>query len=131
MKQGLYYDMVFARMFPVKRPTTDNKDRAAEYEEIMQYFNRVAIHSGVLKTAAKLTHSRKHMINGRMSEGYTVADFKRVIYGQFLKWTNDEKMRKYLTVETLFKASNFPKYLEASNVLPNNTKLSTGKSWLD
>lgn len=54
------------------------------------------------------------MVHARLSEGFTVDDFKRVIDTKASKWENDPKMRDYLRPKTLFSASNFESYLNES-----------------
>lgn len=41
-------------------------------------------------------------VQARLNEGYSVADFKKVIEAKVLKWGKDDKMRDYLRPETLF-----------------------------
>ena len=47
----------------------------------------------------------------RMKEGYTVQDCKSVIALKVREWLHDEKMSKFLTPETLFRRSNFERYI--------------------
>ena len=47
----------------------------------------------------------------RLKEGYTVSDCRAVVAAKFRQWGADEKMAKYLTPETLFRRSNFERYL--------------------
>lgn len=47
----------------------------------------------------------------RLKEGYTVSDCRAVIASKFRQWGHDEKMSKYLTPETLFRRSNFERYM--------------------
>lgn len=54
------------------------------------------------------------MIRARLSEGFTVDDFKLVINTKASKWENDPKMRDYLRPKTLFSATNFESYLNES-----------------
>lgn len=54
------------------------------------------------------------MIRARLSEGFTVEDFKTVIDTKAAKWENDQKMRDYLRPKTLFSATNFESYLNES-----------------
>jgi uncharacterized phage protein (TIGR02220 family) len=49
-------------------------------------------------------------INARLSEGYTVDDFKTVIDKKCAEWMNTE-WEKYLRPETLFRPSHFESYL--------------------
>lgn len=57
-------------------------------------------------------------ISGRLSEGYTVDDFKAVIDAKVAEWGSDPNMRKYLTPKTLFRQSNFERYVNALKVSP-------------
>ena len=57
-------------------------------------------------------------VSGRLSEGYTVEDFFAVIDSKSSEWGSDPKMRKYLTPQTLFRQSNFERYVNASKVSP-------------
>lgn len=47
----------------------------------------------------------------RLREGYTVSDCRAVVASKFRQWGHDEKMARYLTPETLFRRSNFERYL--------------------
>lgn len=47
----------------------------------------------------------------RIKEGYSVEDCKSVIAKKCREWAHDEKMSRYLTPETLFRRSNFERYI--------------------
>ena len=47
----------------------------------------------------------------RLKEGYSLEDCKSVIAKQCREWLHDEKMSRYLTPETLFRRSNFERYV--------------------
>lgn len=90
----------------------DNKDIAEEtpavspYKEIIDYLNK--------KTNSHYRYTTKatqRIINGRLSENFTVKDFKKVIDIKSDQWLNDKKMSAYLRPETLFAASHFESYL--------------------
>ena len=66
----------------------------------------------------------ERLINGRLDEGYTVDDFKKVIDNMVSEWGDDEKMQQYLRPSTLFTATHFPEYL---NRKPKKAK----PSWMD
>lgn len=57
------------------------------------------------------TRETAKAISGRASEGYTLDDFKSVIDTKASEWGRDAKMRKYLTPQTLFRQSNFERYV--------------------
>jgi uncharacterized phage protein (TIGR02220 family) len=57
------------------------------------------------------TNSTQKLINGRLDDGYTVDDFKRVIDVKANDWLNDAKWRQYLRPQTLFTPGHFENYL--------------------
>ena len=75
------------------------------YEEIIKYLNEKT--GSHFKSTSKST---QRLINGRLSENYTIEDFKYVIDVKTNEWKDNTKMSKYLTPDTLFNASKFEKY---------------------
>jgi uncharacterized phage protein (TIGR02220 family) len=68
----------------------------------------------------------KH-INARITEGFTLDQFKKVIDIKVSKWLNDPKMVDYLRPETLF-GTKFESYLnENGTYKQNNEQKLTGK----
>ena len=57
------------------------------------------------------TRSYVKEITGRLKEGYKLDNFKYVIDVKVAEWKDDKKMRQYLNPETLFRVSNFDRYL--------------------
>lgn len=57
------------------------------------------------------TSATKKFINGRLAEGHTVEDFKRVIDVKVAQWLNNPEMNSYLRPSTLFSPTNFENYL--------------------
>lgn len=55
--------------------------------------------------------SNAEVVMHRFKEGYTVQDCKSVIALKCRDWVHDEKMSKFLTPETLFRRSNFERYI--------------------
>ena len=55
----------------------------------------------------------ERLINGRINEGYTVEDFKKVISKKCEEWKDDAKMSAFLRPSTLFAPSHFDEYLNA------------------
>lgn len=94
-----------------EQKTNNKKDSMSENSEanlkaIIDYFNE--------RCGTRYTYRNKAvngMIHARLSEGFTVKDFKTVIDTKAAKWENDPKMRDYLRPKTLFSASNFESYL--------------------
>ena len=81
------------------------KPQSDVYEEIIKYLNEKT--GSHFKPTSKST---QRLINGRLSENYTIEDFKYVIDAKTNEWKNNTKMSKYLTPDTLFNASKFEKY---------------------
>jgi len=54
-------------------------------------------------------------ILARLKEGYTAENMRAVIDYKNSEWGCDEKMREHINPVTLFRASNFDRYLQAAN----------------
>ncbi|MEF3312572.1 conserved phage C-terminal domain-containing protein [Paenibacillus sp. GYB004] len=76
------------------------------YVEIIDYLNEK---TG--KRYSPASQSNRSLINGRVSEGRTLDDFIQVIDTKCSHWLEDPKMVEYLRPDTLFRPSNFDKYL--------------------
>lgn len=87
---------------------------AEKASEIVAYLNEAVGKS--FSPKAKLT---RDYISGRLSEGYTVDDFKRVIDNKVAQWKGDPKWSQYLQPSTLFAPSHFDEYL--NQVPPRKT----------
>ncbi len=55
--------------------------------------------------------ANSEVVMHRLKEGYTLEDCKSVIAKKCREWAHDEKMSRYLTPETLFRRSNFERYI--------------------
>ena len=53
----------------------------------------------------------QNFINGRLNDGFTIEDCKKVIDIKVAQWLNDPKMNTYLRPSTLFRQSKFEEYL--------------------
>jgi uncharacterized phage protein (TIGR02220 family) len=51
------------------------------------------------------------VVMARLREGYTDQDCRSIVMLKVRQWGHDERMVKYLTPETLFRRSNFERYL--------------------
>jgi uncharacterized phage protein (TIGR02220 family) len=82
------------------------KDNGALRASVIAYLNE--------RTGKKFNPESKttiHLINARLEEGRTLADFKRVIDIKVGKWKDDPKMDDYLRPETLFNRTKMEAYL--------------------
>ncbi len=92
------------------KPKTNKKTKAkkaisADACAIIDYLNDITGKNFKKDTPATLSH-----INARLTEGYTVSDFKTVIDNKASDWLNDPKMSKFLRPQTLF-STKFEAYL--------------------
>lgn len=59
----------------------------------------------------RVTAAAKKLIHARFAEGFTAADFTKVIENMTAAWGGDERMRTYLRPQTLF-STKFDSYLQ-------------------
>lgn len=59
------------------------------------------------------------LVKARLSDGFTVEDMRLVFESKNMEWRHDPKMSKYLAPETILRASNFEKYLQAARSAPS------------
>lgn len=83
--------------------------------EIVEYLNIKAE-----KKYRATTGTTVEFINGRLSEGYTLDDFKKVIDIKVSEWKGDPKMEQYLCPQTLFRPGNFEKYINQREIKPKD-----------
>lgn len=76
------------------------------YKEIIEYLNK--------NTGKKFNFRAKanqELIKARFNEGYSKEDFLKVIDNKVSEWIDVDSMKDYLQPSTLFRKSNFDKYL--------------------
>jgi uncharacterized phage protein (TIGR02220 family) len=61
----------------------------------------------------KVTFGRKQLIKARVLEGHSLEDFKLVHRQKLSEWWQTE-FRKYCVPETLYRETNFSRYLESA-----------------
>lgn len=102
----------------------DNEDTPTYRERIVQVVSYLNEKAGTkFRTSTAKTQA---MINARLTEGFTVEDFKVVIDKKCADWIGDEKMEKYLRPETLF-GTKFEGYLNAKTTGRNETNGQTSR----
>lgn len=79
------------------------KKHKEDVREIILYFNE--------KTGKKFGADAGGFISGRLNNGFTVEDCKKVIDIKTAQWLHDPENNKYLRPLTLFRPSNFEGYL--------------------
>lgn len=93
----------------LQKPREGEKDDGEKdfIREVVEYLN-----AKTGKTYRASTKGTQSAIKARRADGYTLDDFKAVIANRVSKWANDSKMSEYLAPSTLFRPSNFEKYLQ-------------------
>ncbi|MGN4156940.1 conserved phage C-terminal domain-containing protein [Staphylococcus auricularis] len=88
--------------------TNNNSNRVdhGAYKEIIEYLNKETDKHFNFKAEAN-----QELIKARFNEGYEKADFFKVIDNKVSEWLDVDKMKDYLQPSTLFRKSNFDKYL--------------------
>ena len=84
----------------------ENKKNSDIIDSIIKYLNEKTNRN----YSSKSTANRK-FVAGRLGEGYTEKDLKKVIDTMCSKWLRDPKMNMYLRPETLFNATKFQTYI--------------------
>ena len=96
----------------------EEKEREEEKESTIIPYKKIIEHLNN-KTGKKFSHkssANQKLIKARFNEDYTLEDFIRVIDIKTNEWINDEKVKKYLKPDTLFRTSNFDKYLNQEDI---------------
>jgi len=83
-------------------------------DEVLMTFNKLTGKKLNIKTDAY-----RKLIRGRLTDGYSVEDLKRVIIWKIQQWGSDKKMAQYIRPDTLFRPSHFDIYL---NEIPKNNR---------
>ena len=102
-----------------KKEKKDKKDKtiySLAAEEIVAYLNEL---TG--KHYRATTPKTRELIKARIQEGFTVEDFKTVIYKKAKEWHGDPKMEKFIRPETLF-GTKFEGYLNQSEAPKNDVE---------
>ncbi len=84
----------------------EEKKEKIPYKKIIEHLNN--------KTGKKYSYKasgNQRLIKARYNEDYKLEDFIKVIDVKVDEWLNNSEMNMYLRPETLFKSSNFDKYL--------------------
>jgi len=98
------------------KPKEEKKSKyTEEISEIVSYLNEMVGASYRPSTAAT-----KRAITARLKEGFSVDDFKTVIWRKTKQWANDPKMVQYLRPSTLF-GNKFEDYLNEKEAVMQQT----------
>jgi len=77
-----------------------------DHDHVVRIFNNITGKRSIL------TKSRKALINGRAEEGNNLSQFQAVFLFKYNEWKEDPEMKKFITLDTMLRASKFQNYLE-------------------
>ena len=118
--QSIHQQLTTSKEIKKLRNKEINKYSRETYQEIIAYLNAKA--GTNYKATAKLTQEH---INARLNDGFTVADFKKVIENKCSEWKGTE-WEKYLRPQTLF-GTKFESYLNQQQSQSKNTSYDIDK----
>jgi len=103
---------------------TDDKPDKDPFKEIIAHLNE--------KTGKnyRLGKNTRKLISARLSEGYTVDDFRTVIDNKCISWSGTD-MEQYLRPSTLFAPSHFDDYLNETPIPPRCNEPKYGRRQQD
>ena len=93
-----------------KSKENKSKEKKKDIIEIIDYLNEKAGTNYRANSSETVSH-----ISARLSEGFTVGQFKQVIDKKCDDWLNDSRMKDYLRPQTLF-GTKFESYLNSTNI---------------
>ena len=95
-----------------------NNNMSCKIEEIINYLNKPDTDEPI-RSFKKTSNNTKSIINARLKEGFSVDDFKDVIFYKYNQWVkkpikfqNGVMSDTYYRPETLFCSKNFENYLQ-------------------
>ena len=98
-----------------KNINTIVEKNSTAHKEIIDYLNEKTGKHYRVNSKSTMKH-----INGRLRDGYTVDDFKRIIDTKTKQWLKNDRMSSYLRPETLFCQEHFESYLNECDPPTNN-----------
>lgn len=93
------------------------KDFEKESLEILEFLNTTT------KRRFRPTKSNLFGIKARLKEDYSLQEIQEVIIIKTMEWTNNPQMSVHLNPVTLFRPSNFEKYINQVIAVKDNPKL--------
>ena len=95
-----------------------NNNMSCKIEEIINYLNKPDTDEPI-RSFRKTSNNTRSIINARLKEGFTIDDFKDVIFYKYNQWVkkpvkfqNGVMSDTYYRPETLFCSKNFENYLQ-------------------
>jgi uncharacterized phage protein (TIGR02220 family) len=98
-------------VFRLEQPEEKTRPLIEAAEQIITFLNAKAGKRFPARNPKGAPTANAEMVMLRLREGYTESDCRAVIARKVRDWLHDDKMSRYLTPETLFRRSNFERYI--------------------
>ena len=108
--------------YTTNRHKDKDKDKNKDKKEVIQELVSEILSYLNDKLKTNYRSDTGGFISGRIADGYTIDDFKKVIDKKYQQWIEDDKMRKYIRPETLFSPGHFQQYLNEIETSPIKSK---------
>lgn len=100
---------------------SNNKNRF-NYSKLINSINEAA------NTNFRNSSNNRKLIHARLADGYTEEELIKVIKFKANQWKDNEKMKKYIVLTTLLRPSNFDKYIQEVESIPEPQKKKSNTS---
>ena len=100
---------------------SNNKNRF-NYSKFINSINEAA------NTNFRNSSNNRKLIHARLADGYTEEELIKVIKFKANQWKDNEKMKKYIVLTTLLRPSNFDKYIQEVESIPEPQKKKSNTS---
>lgn len=100
---------------------SNNKNRF-NYSKLINSINEAA------NTNFRNSSNNRKLIHARLADGYTEEELVKVIKFKANQWKDNEKMKKYIVLTTLLRPSNFDKYIQEVESIPEPQKKKSNTS---
>lgn len=100
---------------------SNNKNRF-NYSKLINSINEAA------NTNFRNSSNNRKLIHARLADGYTEEELVKVIKFKANQWKDNEKMKKYIVLTTLLRPSNFDKYIQEVESIPELQKKKSNTS---
>ena len=100
---------------------SNNKNRF-NYSKFINSINEEA------NTNFRNSSNNRKLIHARLADGYAEEELVKVIKFKANQWKDNEKMKKYIVLTTLLRPSNFDKYIQEVESIPEPQKKKSNTS---
>ncbi len=113
---------------PLDQKRKEKREKRKVKSKIIDIHPLIDIFNSIFGTAFTVTKGRAVQLEKIDAAAFSEEDIRRVFEFKKLKWGKDEKMKDYLTPDTLLRFSNLEKYIEEVKNVKNGTYQQTEQS---